>query len=103
MRGIAEMLRPVTAAVVLLLAAGCGPQPPHPLPEPSQLAHGQGRLWLVDGPGIAPSYDFGNIKAYYKRLQELKQADERAYERSSGNSRCRRFWQSLRGRWRLQP
>lgn len=79
MRGIAEMLRPVTAAAVLLLAAGCGPQPPHPLPEPSQLAHGQGRLWRVDGPGIAPSHIFGTFQIYDKRLLDLPAAVESAY------------------------
>lgn len=76
------MLRLVAAAAVLLLVAGCSPRPQHPLPDPSEIVHGQGRFWRVEGDGIAASYILGTFHICDKRLLILPPAAENAFAAS---------------------
>ena len=74
----AMWLWPAAIATVLLLA-GCSPRPPHPLPAPSQMIHGEGRLWRVEGRDIAPSHVFGTFHIYDERLLALPSLVEQAF------------------------
>lgn len=71
------------AAMLLFfgLLAACTPVKPF-VPEPSQVAHGQGRLWQVDGDGLDTSYVFATFDLPDKRVQELPPAVEEAFQRS---------------------
>jgi len=68
--------RKLTRAGLLILGlagaapVACSPVKPF-VPEPSQIPHGQGRLWQVDGPGIEPSYIFATYDDYDDRVQNL--------------------------------
>jgi len=73
------MLAPVIVSV--LLVGACSPVVPF-MPEPSQVPHGQGRLWQVDGDGIETSYVFASFYRPDKRVLSLPPAAEAALEKS---------------------
>lgn len=73
--GQAAGLRCATAvltglAMAAALSAACTPVKPF-VPEPSEVPHGQGRLWQVEGPGIETSYVFATLDWPDKRVLEL--------------------------------
>lgn len=69
------------AAMLLLfgLLAACTPVKPF-VPEPSQIPHGQGRLWQVEGPGIETSHVFATFSWPDKRVLELPPEADEAFE-----------------------
>lgn len=74
------LLLPVVLAV--LLPAACTPYQPHPLPPPSPVPFGEGRLWQVDGAGASPSYVFATLREGDKRLIVLPDPVASAFEAS---------------------
>jgi hypothetical protein len=86
LRGAAGRLR--RRGVLLLLAAipalgmvACSPVKPF-LPDPSQIPHGEGRLWQVDGPGLETSYVFATFDGLDNRVLELPPAVTEAFAKA---------------------
>lgn len=77
----AGLRRCVIGLLLLGLPAACTPVKPF-VPEPSQIPHGQGRLWQVDGPGIETSYIFATYDDYDERVQNLPPEAEKAFDKS---------------------
>jgi len=75
-------LRPLAAlaaAVLPAVLAGCTPPDPLPLPERPEIPFGQGRLWQVEGEGLAPSYVFATMHVADRRVLDLPEAVETAF------------------------
>ncbi|WP_340116826.1 TraB/GumN family protein [Pelagibius sp. 7325] len=66
------------AAMPALGLAACSPVKPF-VPDPSQIPHGQGRLWQVDGPGLETSYVFATFDGLDKRALDLPPAVTEAF------------------------
>lgn len=79
---LASLHLPAAATAVLLLLAACTPHQPYPLPEPSALPFGQGRLWQVGGAAGGPSYLFAIVRAGDKRLTVLPETVQSAFDAS---------------------
>lgn len=69
-------------AAVLLLAA-CTPRQPYPLPERPDIPFGQGRIWQIEGEGLATSYVFGTMHVDDKRVMDLPPEVEAAFAKAA--------------------
>ena len=77
--GVHRLLALLSVAFAVLLA-GC--TAPLPLPERAEIPFNQGRLWLAERPGHAPSYFFGTVHVTDPRVFELPEAVETAFEKA---------------------
>ena len=72
----------LAAPLFLLLAVGCAPREPIPLPERPDIAYGEGRIWQVDREGLASSYIFGTYHISDPRVLDVPDAVEEAFVKS---------------------
>ena len=84
MTGLNRALRrcrpwPLAILAAALLLTGCTPRQPYVLSERPDIPFGQGRIWQVEGDGIATSYVFGTMHVDDKRVMNLPEAVEAAF------------------------
>ena len=76
--------RQVIAAIVLSLSlAACAKPEPLPLPEPLDIPFSQGRIWMIEGEDIEPSYVFGTFHISDPKVIDIPPAAEEAFVSSS--------------------
>ncbi|HIC79622.1 MAG TPA: TraB/GumN family protein [Kiloniellaceae bacterium] len=73
---------PGAVLFVTLMVAACAAPEPIPLPERPDIPFGEGRIWKVEGDGIAPSYVFGTYHISDPRVMEITEAVENAFQSS---------------------
>lgn len=69
----------VSAAVLAVLVVGCAAPEPLVLPPRPDIPFDQGRIWQIDGEGLAPSYVFGTYHISDPRVIDIPLAVEDAF------------------------
>lgn len=78
-RGFCAQPHRLAAFGPLLLLVACATREPLPLPEPLEIAHGQGRIWKIEGDDIQPSYVFGTFHIADSKVLDIPPAVEQAF------------------------